>query len=191
MWLKILFKDASVGATVGRLVHVDDPIEAFKHLHGRAVVVKVKSLYVLQNIYCILKDLKLQEGLVRCFGGFSVLIVFSSSEHVVMAKDELIGRPDLFKVPTIWEGQPFSFDRVVVINNVRSLFGTIVKEAQMDSRGCDASLHFVGVLVDHGKSIQEEAFLRGRGTTFKVWVVEEYKEWIEEFVKDPKVVGGS
>ncbi|KAJ0433559.1 hypothetical protein HanOQP8_Chr17g0660771 [Helianthus annuus] len=200
------YKDDSTRAAVGRMVNVDDNVEAFNHLHGRAIFVHLKSLFILKNIYSILKEMKLQEGVVRCFGGLSVLIEFSSNKYASMAKEELLGRPDQFDSPVIWEGQPIPFDRVAwlkiigvplcitnvkVLNNIGSLYGTVVKEARVVSRGCDASFHFVGVLVDHGKRIQDEAFLRWRGSTFKVWVLEEYKEWIDDFVMEPKMDDGS
>ncbi|MFS7914749.1 hypothetical protein Hanom_Chr02g00157211 [Helianthus anomalus] len=120
-------------------------------MHGNAVVVRLKSLYALQNIRCILKDLKLHEGRVLCMGGFMVLIDFSSKDRAVMARDEIVGNK--------------------VVNEVGSLFGKVIKGARVERIGLDNSFQYLGVLVNHGNRIQDEAFIRWRGETFKVWVV--------------------
>ncbi|KAJ0802000.1 hypothetical protein HanPI659440_Chr03g0124281 [Helianthus annuus] len=54
----------------------------------------------------------------------------------------------------------------------------------MDRVGLDNSFQFIGVLVNHGYRIQDEAFLCWRGKTVKVWVIEDSNDWLEEFVYD-------
>ncbi|MFS8004214.1 hypothetical protein Hanom_Chr13g01223071 [Helianthus anomalus] len=145
--------------------------------------------------------MKLHEGVVRVLGGLQVLIEFNSKSHAEMALNEIIGRPNLFSKPEIWEGQPTHFERIAwlkvfgiplcisenkVVNDVGSLFGEVVKSARVERVGLDASFQFIGVLIKHGNRIQDEVFLRWKGRTFKVWVMEDYNEWLEDFVLDPR-----
>ncbi|KAJ0848192.1 hypothetical protein HanPSC8_Chr13g0554281 [Helianthus annuus] len=169
-------------------------------MHGKAIVVRLKSLYALQSIRCIFKDLKLHEGRVLCLGGLMVLIDFSSKDRAVMARDEIVGVPEHFGAPEIWEGQSMVFERIAwlriygvplclsdnkVVNEVGSLFGKVIKGARVERIGLYNSFQFLGVLVNHGNRIQEEAFIWWRGKTFKVWVVEDGNDWLEDFIVDP------
>ncbi|KAM0056815.1 hypothetical protein Hdeb2414_s0006g00222931 [Helianthus debilis subsp. tardiflorus] len=200
----VSFKEASTGVFIGKTVVVDDGLVAFSDLHRRAIFVRLKSLYVLQNIIGILKEMKLGEGRVRCLGGLSVLIEFKSKEHASMAKDEMIGRKEEFDCPLIWEGQTIPFERVAwlkisglplcmdvkVLNDIGSLFGVVVKEARVDRLACDSSFHFIGVIVNHARIIHEAACVRWRGSSYKVWVSEIDKEWIGDFVLGSKSENG-
>ncbi|MFS8019490.1 hypothetical protein Hanom_Chr15g01404371 [Helianthus anomalus] len=193
------FKDAFTGVAKGKMVEVDDNIEALVQLHGKAVVVRLASLYTLQNVRSILKELKLHEGKIQCLGGLVVLIVFDSKDKATMAKDELLGVTEHFVAPEIWEGQSVVFERIAwlkiygtpmslldnkVVNDVGGLFGKVVKGARVERVGLDNSFQFIGVAVNHGNRIQEEAFLRWRRKTYKVWVVEDCNDWLEDFVTD-------
>lgn len=192
------FKEASTGESMGKMVTVDDSVEAFRSMHGRTIYVRLKSLEVLKNIRSTLREMKLQEGFVRYIGGLSILVEFQSNEHAVMAKDEMVKRKDCFDAPLLWEGQPIPFDRVawlkivglplsisdpVVLNDIGSLFGMVIKEACVDEQGYDCSFHYVGVIVNHGKVINDVAFIRWRGKSFKVWVSETEKDWVGDFVE--------
>ncbi|KAF5763492.1 hypothetical protein HanXRQr2_Chr15g0680811 [Helianthus annuus] len=190
------FKEAFAGVAKGKMVEVDDKSEALVHLHGKAVVVRMASLFTLQNVRTILKDLKLHEGKIQCLGGLVVLIEFNSKDQASLAKDELVGVPEHFVAPEIWEGQYVAFEQIAwlkiygtpmslldnkVVNDVGGLFGKVVKGARVERIGLDNSFQFIGVLVNHGNQIQEEAFLRWRRKTFKV---EDSNDWLEDFVID-------
>ncbi|KAJ0626037.1 hypothetical protein HanPSC8_Chr01g0009291 [Helianthus annuus] len=196
------YKEAFSGVSRGKLVVVDDNSVAFEGLHGRGIIVRLKSLFVLQNIKGILKEMKLHEGVVRCLDGLMIMIELKNKEHAAMALDEIAGRSYLFSEPEIWEGQSKPFERIVwlkvfsiplcmtdnkVVNDVGNLFGEVIKSARVERCGLDASFQFIGVLVKHGKRIQEEAFLRWRGKTIRVWVMEDSNDWLEDFILDPKV----
>ncbi|KAJ0694769.1 putative RNA recognition motif domain, nucleotide-binding alpha-beta plait domain superfamily [Helianthus annuus] len=191
------YKDAFFGANPARLVEVDDDFQAFDDEIGRAVLVRVSSIHVLKNIVCILKEMGLAEGKIRNLGGFTLMVSFKTKEHAVMAKVELLGRPDQFSSAVIWEGQEVDYDRVAwlriygipvnvmgnsVIEDVGRLFGMVVKSAQLDADVEDVSSHRVGVLVNATKTIQEEAFIRWRRKTYKVWVLGDSKDWFLEFL---------
>ncbi|MFS7970275.1 hypothetical protein Hanom_Chr09g00819111 [Helianthus anomalus] len=62
------FNEAFTGAAVGRTIKIDDNIMAFEEFHGRAVVVRVNSMWVLKNIRNILKEMGLAEGEIQCLG---------------------------------------------------------------------------------------------------------------------------
>ncbi|KAM0016712.1 putative RNA recognition motif domain, nucleotide-binding alpha-beta plait domain superfamily [Helianthus debilis subsp. tardiflorus] len=191
------YKDAFFGANPARLVEVDDDFQAFDDEIGRAVLVRVSLIHVLKNIFCILKEMSLAEGKIRNLSGFTLMVSFKTKEHAVMAKDELLGRPDQFSSAVIWGGQDVDYDRVAwlriygipvnvmgnsVIDDIGRLFGMVVKSAQLDVDVEDVSSHRVGVLVNARKTIQEEAFIRWRQKTYKVWVVEDTKDWFSEFL---------
>ncbi|KAJ0734553.1 hypothetical protein HanPI659440_Chr11g0421411 [Helianthus annuus] len=199
------YKEAFSGVSRGKLVSVDDDLAAFESWHGRGIIVRLRSFAVLQSIKSILVEMKLQEGTIRCLGGLRILIIFKNKEHAAMALDEIVGRNDLFSEPEIWEGQTNMFERIAwlkvygiplcitdnkVVNDVGNLFGEVIKPARVERDGLDASFQFVGVLVKHGKYIQEEAFLKWRGKTIRVWVMEDSNDWLEDFVIKTKPDGG-
>ncbi|MFS8016073.1 hypothetical protein Hanom_Chr15g01364131 [Helianthus anomalus] len=71
-----------------------------------------------------------------------------------------------------------------IIDDVGSLFGKVVKGARVDRVGLDNSFQFLGVLVNHGLRMQEFAFLRWKGKTYKVWISEDPTDWLEDFVAE-------
>ncbi|KAI3705443.1 hypothetical protein L1987_75681 [Smallanthus sonchifolius] len=54
-------------------------------------------------------------------------------------------------------------------------------KAQHDWDDVDLSSHYVSVLVDHGKFIQDEVYLQWHDKRVKVWVSENPGDWIPEF----------
>ncbi|MFS7970274.1 hypothetical protein Hanom_Chr09g00819101 [Helianthus anomalus] len=92
------------------------------------------------------------------------LIIFRSNDHAMMAKDEFIGRSDQFGSVSIWEGQ-------------------------VERTDVDVSFHYIGILVGSGNHIHDQIFIKWRGKTIKVWVEEDAKEWLGDFV-DKYEVGG-
>ncbi|KAJ0788280.1 hypothetical protein HanPI659440_Chr05g0189831 [Helianthus annuus] len=144
--------------------------------------------------------MKLHEGKVRCLGGLRLLVEFKNKKQAIMARDEFHGCTEHFESTEIWEGQHTNFERIAwlkvfgiplsitdnkVIDDVGSLFGKVVKGARVDRAGLDISFQFIGVLVNHGSRVQEEAFVRWRGKNFKVWVSEDTNDWLEEFIGEP------
>ncbi|KAK9074113.1 hypothetical protein SSX86_006710 [Deinandra increscens subsp. villosa] len=191
------YKEAFTGVAEGKTLVVEDTVCAFEDLHGRSVVVRVASLVVLRRIKDILKEMGLGEGIVNCLGGLMVLITFDSKDHAMMAKDELLGRPEVFSSAVIWEGQELQFERVAwlkvlgiplcilddrVIENIGSFFGMVVRKPAVDCLELDASFQYIGVVVGQGARIQSDMFLKWRGKTFKIWVEEDEKEWLSSFI---------
>lgn len=195
----VSFKEAFVGTPKEKTLTVDDKVNAFETLHGRSIVVQVVSLEVLKNIRRILKEMGLAEGIINCMGGMVILVSFFSGEHAIMAKDELIGRPELFSSVYIWEGQEITFERIAwlrvtgiplcvldkqVLRNIGSMFGKVVKQPDLEVLEFDTSFHYVGVVVNQGDRIQDNIFLKWRGKTFKIWIEEEHKDWLPSFIEE-------
>ncbi|MFS7949710.1 hypothetical protein Hanom_Chr06g00574761 [Helianthus anomalus] len=63
----------------------------------------------------------------------------------------------------------------------------VVKKPSGDRLELDSSIHYIGVLLNHGARVQEIIYLKWRGKTFKIWVEEDDKDWISDFIND---VGG-
>ncbi|PWA63812.1 RNA-directed DNA polymerase, eukaryota, Reverse transcriptase zinc-binding domain protein [Artemisia annua] len=139
----------------------------------------------------------LASGEVWYVGGMRVLILFKSDEQAVMARDEITGRVDKFDSIEIWGDQEYSFERIAwlrihgvplnllsnkVLNDVGGLFGSIIKEANHTSDDADVSFHYVGILVDHVRVVQDEVSLTWQDKRFKVWVMEDFREWLPDFL---------
>ncbi|KAJ0764965.1 putative RNA recognition motif domain, nucleotide-binding alpha-beta plait domain superfamily [Helianthus annuus] len=193
------FKEAFSGASRGKSIEVEDSVCAFESLHGRSLVLKVCSLEVLQRVKRLLEEMKLGEGEVRYLGGFLILVTFRSKEHAKMALEELVGRPELFCSVVVWEGQDLPFERVAwlkvygiplsllaikVFDSIGAFFGSVVKKPTVDRMEIDSSFHYIGVMVGHGARIKEELFLKWRGKTLKIWVEEDDKDWISDYVDE-------
>lgn len=69
-----------------------------------------------------------------------------------------------------------------VLNDVGGLFGSIIKEANHTSDDADVSFHYVGILVDHGRVVQDDVSLTWQDKRFKVWVMEDFGEWLPDFL---------
>ncbi|KAJ0736177.1 putative RNA recognition motif domain, nucleotide-binding alpha-beta plait domain superfamily [Helianthus annuus] len=193
------FKEAISGESRGKTIVLDDSVNAVEDMHGRSLVVRVCSLDVLKKIKWLLNDMKLGEGEVRCLGGFVVLISFKTSEHAVMVKDELVGRTNLFSSVDLLEGKVSSYERIAwlkvsgipmcvlddhTLENIGGFFGSIVRKPLVERIEIDSTFQYIGVLVGHGARIQEVLFLKWRGKTFKVWIEEDDKNWISDFIDE-------
>ncbi|KAJ0743493.1 putative RNA recognition motif domain, nucleotide-binding alpha-beta plait domain superfamily [Helianthus annuus] len=179
-----------------KMVIVDNQVNAFRGLHGKALVARMIDLEALKSIYLILNDICPGLGRVQYLGGLSVLISFEDiivTSLVLEAARGVIGR---FSSVDYWEGQTFGYDRLAwlkvmgiplhlitdeVIDAVGSIFGKIAHRAKRSDSNGDLSYDYIGVLVGDGKRIGEEVTLLWRDRKFNIWISEESGEWVSEF----------
>ncbi|KAJ0788559.1 hypothetical protein HanPI659440_Chr05g0193131 [Helianthus annuus] len=177
---------------------IDYEVNAFRGLHGKALVAQMIDVEALKSIYLILNDICPGLGRVQYLGGLSVLISFEDNNVaslVLEAAREVIGR---FSSIDLWEGQTFGYDRLAwlkltgiplhlisreVIDAVGSSFGRIVHRALRSESDDDLSYDYIGVLVGDGKRIGETITLVWREKKFNIWVAEEAGDWVPEFYK--------
>ncbi|KAJ0809125.1 putative RNA recognition motif domain, nucleotide-binding alpha-beta plait domain superfamily [Helianthus annuus] len=179
-----------------KTVIVDNQANAFRGLHGKALVARMIDLEALKSIYLILNDICPGLGRVQYLGGLSVLISFEDNimtSLVLEAARGVIGR---FSSVDYWEGQNFGYDHLAwlkvmgitlhlitdeVIDVVGSIFGKVAHRAKRSNSDGDLSYDYIGVLVGDGKRIGEEVTLLWRDRKFNIWVSEESGEWVPEF----------
>ncbi|KAJ0453916.1 hypothetical protein HanIR_Chr15g0734441 [Helianthus annuus] len=194
------FKDTLTGRqgsfSETKTVVVDNQVNGFHGLHGKALIARMLDLDALRSIHIILNEICLGLGRVQYLGGLSVLISFEDKETattVLEAVREVLRR---FSSVDYWEGQSLGYDRLAwlkimgiplqlinneVIDAVGGVFGKIVHRVKRPDDDGDLSFEYIGVLVGDGKRICEEVTLVWRERKFKVWVLEESGEWVLEF----------
>ncbi|KAK9067565.1 hypothetical protein SSX86_011676 [Deinandra increscens subsp. villosa] len=187
------FKDS----LVGKKIDVDNHVHAFSSMHGKALVVKMVDLQGLKNIKVILSELCQGTGKVQYLGGLDVFVSFEDSEAAEIVLEAAKLRVNTFSSVTIWSGQPLAFERIAwlkvkgiplhlhtnnVVDVVGNLFGKVVHNASKGEYDHDLSYDIIGVLAGDGKRIDEEVTLNWNGRKFRVWVAEEFGEWIPDFV---------
>ncbi|PWA94795.1 nucleotide-binding alpha-beta plait domain-containing protein [Artemisia annua] len=188
------FKDS----LVGKKIDVDSRVQAFSSLHGKALVAKMVDMQGLKNIKVILRDLGPGTGKVHYLGGLDVLLSFEDSEVAEAALEIAKSSVDNFASVTLWSGQSLAFERIAwlkikgiplhlltndVIDNVGQLFGKVVHNANKMESDQDLSYAIIGVLLWDGKRIDDEVILNWNNQKFRVWVAEEFGEWIPDFVE--------
>ncbi|KAM0064532.1 putative RNA recognition motif domain, nucleotide-binding alpha-beta plait domain superfamily [Helianthus debilis subsp. tardiflorus] len=181
----------------GRSLNIDSQVNAFSTLHGRALVARMVNVDALKHIYVILDNMGHAAVSVQYLGGLDVLLSFEDAAKAMMVHGTTVNMKEQFSAITLWEGQCFSFERLVwlkiqgvplhlstneVLDMVGRLFGTVVHKANRAENDRDLSFEYVGVLVGDGKRISEEITLNWMNRRFRVWITEEMGEWVPEFV---------
>ncbi|KAM0015315.1 hypothetical protein Hdeb2414_s0033g00724591 [Helianthus debilis subsp. tardiflorus] len=181
---------------VGKSITIDNHVNAFSTMHGRAIVVRMCNLEALKNIYVILNDICPGLGKVRYLGGLDMLISFEDSETAASILEEAKLVNDRFSMISLWEGQSLGFERLAwlkvqgiplhlltkdVINVVGGMFGKVVHKANRSEDDADLLFEYVGVLVGDGKKVSEEIILNWNNWKFRVWIMEELDDWVPDF----------
>ncbi|PWA87455.1 RNA-directed DNA polymerase, eukaryota [Artemisia annua] len=174
---------------------VPENTSAFPEVFGKTLVgrvVDVKSLVAMDRV---LGDIGLAGVEIIYIGGLSLLLKFVNHDE---AADFLL-RVDVwsrwFSVLDTWEGQSLPFERIAwlkilgvplnlavngVYDNIAGLFGKVVHAAQASLDDGNISVVRVGVLVGEGDVVSDYVNLRWRDKSFKVWVIEDPRDWDPE-----------
>ncbi|XP_076905321.1 uncharacterized protein LOC143561050 [Bidens hawaiensis] len=196
------YKEACINSVDGgsKALEVEVPtnINAFEHLHRRALVGVTVDLGTLRNLKSLLKDAGIVGLNIHYIGGFHVYLAFDG----LKAAEEFLKNKDIwaqwFTKLDEWRGQSLPFQRNAwlrvirvplhlsdeeVFNSVGSMLGKVIHKSQISWNNGDMSIDCIGVLVGDGRRITEEIKLKWRNKSFLVWVTEEIGIW------DPECVG--
>ncbi|KAI3745042.1 hypothetical protein L1987_58142 [Smallanthus sonchifolius] len=175
----------------GKSVTISDEVMAFSDLHGKAIMARLKDLDALHRIRETLADMDIGVYKVQYMGGLMVLISFTYEISEVGFKEEAMKRLDAFDTVWVWEGQSVPFERLArlriqgaplnilensVLDTIGGLFGKVIHRAHLQKSDEDISYVNVGVLVGHGRKIDEEVTVSWRQKKLKVWVLDEAGE---------------
>ncbi|KAJ0490746.1 hypothetical protein HanRHA438_Chr12g0571401 [Helianthus annuus] len=173
-------------------VHVET--SAFFFFQGRAVLGRVVDFQALIGLKEILKDVGCK---IYYTGGFNLLLVFKEDYEAIEFLDNKDTWVRWFSHLDMWSGQSGAFERIAwlkiigvpvhlaenkVFDDVAGKFGKVVHRSQLSEEDQDLSLNIVGVLVDGGFPISESVTLNWKNKRFKVWVREEERDWIPDFL---------
>ncbi|KAJ0457352.1 hypothetical protein HanIR_Chr15g0772731 [Helianthus annuus] len=99
----------------------------------------------------------------------------------------------------MWAGQSMQYERVAwlkfhgvplhlaenkVFDDAAGLFGKVIHNSQLSSSDKDLSVNYVGILVDHGKRIEDVVTLKWKNKRFKVWITEDRDEWVPDCLSE-------
>ncbi|KAI3774453.1 hypothetical protein L1987_49009 [Smallanthus sonchifolius] len=175
-----------------RLIKIDNKIQAFKDLQGKAIVARMIDMDALKNIRTIVKKINPGGGRVQYLGGFTVLISYDDRKTTIDAMESAKGMSGRFSHIYLWEGQSLGFERLAwlkiyglpmhllhndVIDTVGNSFGKLVHKANRSESDPDLSFEYIGVLTGEGKKISEEVDVCWRDRKFRVWVSKDSSEW--------------
>ncbi|PWA83317.1 RNA-directed DNA polymerase, eukaryota [Artemisia annua] len=158
-------------------------------------VVDVRSLVAMDKA---LGDSGLVGVEIIYIGGLSFLLKFVNSEEA----KEFLSRVEVwskwFSVLEVWEGQSLPFERIAwlkilgvplnlamnaVFDNIAGMFGKVVHASHISLDEGNISFVRVGVLVGEGEVVSDSVNLSWRDKSFKVWVIEDPRDW------DPECIG--
>ncbi|KAI3804907.1 hypothetical protein L1987_26787 [Smallanthus sonchifolius] len=175
-----------------RLIKIDNKIQAFKDLQGKAIVARMIDMDALKNIRTIVKKINPGGGRVQYLGDFTLLISYDDRKTMIDAMESAKGMLGRFSHIYLWEGQSLGFERLAwlkiyglpmhllhndVIDTVGNSFGKLVHKANRSESDPDLSFEYIGVLTGEGKKISEEVDVCWRDRKFRVWVSEDSSEW--------------
>ncbi|KAF5782616.1 hypothetical protein HanRHA438_Chr11g0510731 [Helianthus annuus] len=178
-----------------KVVEVHRETSVFFYLQGRLVVGRAIDVKVLINLKDSLKKAGIEGFKLHYLRGLNVLIAFDNETDASDLALNVNIWKDWFDPLDIWDGQTLAYERLAwlkfhgfplhlvenkVFDDVASLFGKVVKGAQLSSLDWDLSTACVGVLVDSGARISGSAFLNWKNKKFKVWVLEELDDWVPD-----------
>ncbi|KAI3705823.1 hypothetical protein L1987_76067 [Smallanthus sonchifolius] len=95
-----------------KIVIVDNNLQAFVGLQGRALVANMIDMEALKNINLILKEISPAGGMIQYLGGVTVSLSFLDNKSAVSAMEkarDIVGR---FSKIELWEGQVLNVDRI-------------------------------------------------------------------------------
>ncbi|KAI3797377.1 hypothetical protein L1987_32633 [Smallanthus sonchifolius] len=139
----------------GKTFNIDEKVNGFSMLHGKAIVGRMKNVEALKSILIFLNNIcpGSDPGKVQYLGGLDLLISFEDPEFAAVVLEAAKNDSDKFLAACLWNGQPLSSERLAwvkvqgiplhlfsheVINNVGSSFGKVVHKAA--NSGCTSGI---------------------------------------------------
>ncbi|KAF5769709.1 putative RNA recognition motif domain, nucleotide-binding alpha-beta plait domain superfamily [Helianthus annuus] len=193
---------SSHASDIGPVIEIADETVRFGELIGSAVVGKCKNLTILRKIDSFLADAGVTGVSLSYLGGLSVLIKFVDEEYCAkFLLDHQLWK-DWFSNLDQWNCQSLPFERLAwvriqgvpmhladndVLNNIAEHFGKVVHGSQMEVEDRNLSVSWIGLLVGDGKRIHGFVTLKWKNMQFRVWVEEEFSNWVPDYVSSVDV----
>ncbi|KAF5765375.1 hypothetical protein HanRHA438_Chr15g0715431 [Helianthus annuus] len=180
-------------------VEVHSETAAFFDLQGRAVVGRAIDLLSLRKMYNLIKEAGYSDFKIQYLGGLSLLVTFDDDIEAADFLLDVNKWNKWFSSLDMWAGQSMQYERVAwlkfhglplhlaenkVFDDVAGLFGKVIHGSQLSLSDKDLSVNYVGILVDHGKRIEESIVLKWKNKKYKVWIIEERDEWALDCVSE-------
>ncbi|KAJ0602305.1 putative RNA recognition motif domain, nucleotide-binding alpha-beta plait domain superfamily [Helianthus annuus] len=160
---------------------------------GKTIVGELKKVEYLKAVGNMKKQMSLRNDQVRYVGGLNVMVIFDSEESLeeTLTTHEVLWNR-WFSNFRKWSGEHIPFQRIAwlrisgvplqlwidgVFNCVGERFGKIIKPSTADEYDINFNYDAVGVLVNHGMTINEKVTIRWKQELFDVWVTEEHRFW--------------
>ncbi|PWA77373.1 RNA-directed DNA polymerase, eukaryota, Nucleotide-binding alpha-beta plait domain protein [Artemisia annua] len=189
---------AQAAGLVDKTLEVPMYTSAFSELYGKALIGRVVDVRTLVDMGRVLGDCGLEGVEISYIGGLALMLNFVNSNEAAEFLLRVEEWSRWFSVLDRWEGQSFPFERLAwlkihgvplnltvndVFDSIAGKFGKVVHPSQVRLEDGNISAIVVGVLVGEGDVIFDHAILRWRDKAFKVWVIEDLREW------DPECTG--
>ncbi|KAJ0508434.1 hypothetical protein HanPSC8_Chr11g0462851 [Helianthus annuus] len=193
------------GGTSGnneKVLVVPDRTDAFKGLHGVALVGKTVNLETLVDFNRLLKIAGTEYVRLQYLGGLSIHISFKDEESARRFLDEKsIWGPWFSKLDT-WNGQSLPRERVAwlkilgvplhildpgTIDQIGEMFGKVLYVPKMLEEEQDLSMSRVGILVGESFRVKEVVSLKWKNRYYRGMVEEEEEVWVPDFLKNSVV----
>ncbi|MFS7979536.1 hypothetical protein Hanom_Chr10g00928821 [Helianthus anomalus] len=186
---------------------LDPVISSLTSFIGRAVVGRAQGLQELRSIKSSLVSAGFTGASCQYLGGLSVLIAFENEVLSSKFFQEKESWSRWFSSLSPWIGQALPYECQAWINIlgvpphlvsssvfdlIGSKYGKVVQPSQFLESDGDLSFDRMGVLIDSGVRINGVLNLSWQDKRYKVWVFEDYDNWIPDFLDDDSAsVAGS
>ncbi|KAJ0603214.1 hypothetical protein HanIR_Chr03g0148061 [Helianthus annuus] len=168
----------------GKIIEIADNTLAFRDLIGNALVGRCKDLGILRKSLSYL-------------GGLSMLLKFESEDSCSKFLLDNQIWCSWFSSLDLWNGQSLPFERLAwiringvpmhladndVLNNIAEHYGKIVHGSELEAEDGNLSVSWIGLLVGDGERIRDFITLKWSNKLFRVWIEEEFSDWVPESV---------
>ncbi|KAI3744177.1 hypothetical protein L1987_57253 [Smallanthus sonchifolius] len=98
----------------GKTINIDEKVNGFSMLHGKAIVGRMKNVEALKSILIFLNNIcpGSDPGKVQYLGGLDLLISFEDPEFAAVVLEAAKNDSDKFLAACLWNGQPLSSERL-------------------------------------------------------------------------------
>ncbi|XP_022024833.1 uncharacterized protein LOC110925173 [Helianthus annuus] len=180
-----------------RVIEVHKETSAFFAFQERAVIGRAVNVRMLAELQNLLSSVGYGKAKVYYAGGLYVIIVFLEVFEAMDLFNNSRTWDAWFSSLDMWVGQSLPFERISwikfvgvpvhlaenkVFDDMAEHYDKVVHGSQLSAEVRGLSINRVGVLVGHGEPISDSVFLSWHGRKYKVWVLEEQREWVPDCI---------
>ncbi|KAJ0443080.1 hypothetical protein HanRHA438_Chr16g0763431 [Helianthus annuus] len=181
------------------LIELAPNINAFSQWHDKGIVGRVIDFTKLINLRGWLHGKDLKKVQIKYIGGTSVLLIFDTVDSANSFVGNDILWKECFRIVDVWKGQMLAYERIawikiygvpwnLAINPVFNAIGgrlwNVVQPADVSEDDDDLSFVCVGILSSEGSRIKKAMSLKWQDKTIRVWIEEEPREWVPDFLEE-------